>query len=175
MGSCCYYMRAVFAQPLTTKKVRDIQDFFLQASKAEDDDDFSTKCSWKDITKKYPALKHPIIKKEWRSLRIYGSDDVLYNLDAKEGQTIVRYRNEVSHLASWQPLCHIMTDVFGATDAKWISDEIDNASPDYILEYEDDKDIVEAILDKPSADLPTFLGIHPVLDARIAAILSGKG
>ena len=176
MGSCFYYLRVTFPTALTAEKVKSLTDFFVQAAEAEDEEyELGVKTTFKALAKKYPAINHPEIEKVWDDLRISGQISVQGEaLGVKEGTTVLRYGNEVSHMADWGPLCDVMKEVFGASHAIWTSDESDGVDPGSVLDLQIFDDIVEKILNQPKNSLPTFLGIHPALDGMIADKLSNK-
>jgi hypothetical protein len=114
----------------------------------------------------------PNVEHDRISLHVNGDADVMDRLviDGSE----VRYSNEVTHMADWTPLCDYLKHKYGAVHTSWLSEESDGVDPGSVLDYEDDKAIVDAILEQDEKSLPAFLGIHPLLDARISSKLSRK-
>jgi len=170
MGECQYYLRVEFDKPLTARQNKAIWTFFGQAAKAELEDGLPS-------AKKYPALQHEIIKENWENIRVNGQVGVEDTLHCDKGDTVIWYINEVSHMADWSILCKIMEEVFGAKKATCTDEENSNLAELLDLtaqneKLEEDKDIVDALLNRDPKELPTFLGIHPALDARIAKVLS---
>ena len=181
MGSCNYYLKATWPKPLTGEQVKEIETFFVEMDQADNYHWKHSECmihkkkKWnftKEFLEKFPRVADFVKFTGSTALHVNGDADVMDRLviDGSE----VRYSNEVSHMADWTPLCDYLRHKYGAVYTSWLSEESDGVDPGSVLDYEDDKAIVDAILEQDEKSLPAFLGIHPLLDARISSKLSRK-
>lgn len=170
MGTCQYYLKASWAAPLTKAQADAVYEFFRQAG-AYENASYRGKVTPAELRRDFPLVAR-LSKAERVDLRVQDAmdQDVCSLLDINGID--VRYGAEVSHMATWGPLCTILKRDFGAARADWVSEESDGVGPGAVLEMQDDTTIVDALLAKPTKELPAYLGIHPLLDARIAERLA---
>lgn len=140
MGSCKYYLKAIFAKPLTTKQAKDIRGFMLEVSIAEqfwqDNRDNPPSKFWPKFRRMYPLATAYLNVQGINTVDGDNNNALAGHLETgwldevmeavqniQAGQTEIRYCAEVWHLASWESLANWFKSKYGAQSVSWASEE----------------------------------------------------
>lgn len=169
MGECFYYLKARFPNTISNELRDELTSFFEDLIEVSHNKTFNNKVN---IEKDFPLVAkfEKTLPPTLDGCLCYG-----YNRDDIDGlwieDNVLKYSAEVWHFADWSYLGPFLKSQFGAIDYKCMSEE----ENDYglCLDAEENADIISSLLSQKKI-LPTLIGIHPVLDQRIAEELSPK-
>lgn len=147
MGEAVYYLKAEFPKHVSDDKLKQIESFFLQGSKAhsywQNNRDEKPEVFWPEFKKEFPLihkfLGSPAPKannnNELADKLCFGNADDVEKIEAVYGYYsggLVReyhsddqlnYSATVWRFANWEPLCNFLKSEFGAERAGYVSDE----------------------------------------------------
>ena len=184
MSEAFYIFKATFLNQLKKKDIQNIESFFRNMGAALSWWDHNRKnfcnVTYTEFSKKFPEITkyiNTIITPPYKNNDLVGllpwlpPEDDLDEYLTIESHT-VKFSGEQSTFLTMDGLANYFKSHFGATDARWGSDEF--LDMEEILDMEAGNEIVEAILNQDDKTLPLFINIHPLLDAKIAEKLSKK-
>lgn len=185
MGTCAYFLRAVWPNKIPDKTKTEIKALLLEFAQGQPDNAYDywqehrstkPKAFWTSFKKLFPKatiLLNQYVGKDCDGLLSghmdYGGVDALAHHLNFTGNVMTYSASDVWHFSEWDLLCNYLKTL-GAIRACYVSEE--STSPGDILEAQDSLEIVRDILKNKKA-LPTLIGISPILDAHIANIMKG--
>jgi hypothetical protein len=179
MGSCAYFLKAVFKDEKEAREVAvKLNEFFTEAAAAYEfyHNPAIYPRKWPAMRKEY-AKKFPLMIEylkdagEWKN-------EYLSNIDfgqQNDNEVIVNGPEvwwqdyEVGHLTSWGPLCSFLKKKYNAVKVVCDTEEDGCAGLDSLDAYEWEE-IVQAILKHKEA-LPLLMNLHEDLDLLISNTL----
>ena len=175
MGECTLCFRATWPEPLTEAQAEAINDFMHQLHGAYlywiDRQQDTARSFWPEFKEKFPrvadmlamaGLKGRMPRKLACSLDVNPMDESL----ADEGDRTIYHAAEVGHNGTWGHVGNYFKARLGAIGFEWLSEE--DYGPGEVLDMQEATRVLAAILDRPDDALPQLMGIHPLLDAKIA-------
>jgi hypothetical protein len=189
MSECFYFLKAEFPNKEKATKAREeLNKFFAQAREAYYFWQETPECNravimkivmnsrgrhtgknfMKDLKKKYPLVAE---YGEINGFKCY--DDFSRNLnlcitednEVRQVDNILGWSEEVSHMASWGPLCNFIQKKHGAVRTVWKTEEDGCGSLDSLQLYDYEGIVTELM--KHEELFPLIIGIHEELNAMI--------
>jgi len=183
MSEAHYYLRAIFpfevVKGVDAKVVYFFKEMFAtdkfwdKNKNRADKEEF-----WIELSTNFPTVAKYInslnLPKPYNSntlfgYLIWGHEDSLDDNILIHGSTF-KWSCDQSSFLNLDGIANFLKSEYGAIDVRWTTDELTDHFE--LLEMESGNEVIEAILNKPKEDLPTFLNIHPLLDAKIAEKLT---
>jgi len=183
MSEAHYYLRAVFPPEeirgenikvyLFFKEMFAADKFWNKNRNRADKEEF-----WIELSTDFPNiakyintlnLPKPNNSNTLSAYLIWGEEDGLED-EIEINSTILKWSSEQSDFLNLDGVADFLKSEYGAIDVRWTSEMLIDCFK--ILEMESGNEVVDAILNKPKENLPTFLNNHPLLNAKIAEKLT---
>lgn len=181
MSEAYYIFKATFQNELKKKDIQNIKSFFREMGKAHvwwnnNREKAAYKEFWTELSNKFPTVSK-YINTQTTYVKPHNHNSLSGLLiwlppenDLDEYLTIkthtVKFCGEQSTFLTLDGLATFFKSHFGAVDTRWGSDEY--LDMEEILDMEAGNDVVNAILNQKKENLPVFMNVHPLLDAKIA-------
>jgi len=173
MGSCAYYLKAMFKTAADAKAAREpLDNLFKEMKEANEDIDFRPRR--KACAEKYPlAMEYIKTLDEWADKTKLHPESFSFDVGSdvdnefqQDGNVLYWGDADVGHMTSWTPLAKFIKAKFNAVKVVWNMEENGVGSIDLLNLY-DWEGIVNALL-KQKALLPLMLRVNDELDELIS-------
>lgn len=178
-----YYLRAIFPTEVVKGVDAEVVYFFKEMIAADkfwdkNRDRAEGEEFWEELSTNFPTvakyinslnLPKPYNSNTLSAVLIWGHEDSLEDEIIING-TIFKWSSEQSDFLNLDGVADFLKSEYDAIDVRWTSEALTDHFE--LLEMDAGNEVVGAILNLKKEDLPTFLNIHPTLDALIAEKLS---
>lgn len=173
MGSCAYYLKAMFRTEDEATEIQPrLERLFLQLIESRKDNSFRPR--HKAASENYPlAMEFIKTLPTWKDKTDLRPQTYYVDVGGDETNGVEQYDNvlywadaDVGHMTNWTPLVKFIKSKFNAVRVVWGSEENGVSSMDGLSLY--DWEAIVTDLLKQKAMLPLMLGINNELDELIS-------